>query len=479
MRPTLTKTLVLVVACGFAALSAGGAVPYEEPPVVEAGDLLPAELLKGPHHTVDSGIPTDGFMAYVTIRSDYGVYKTASIEEAATRVHEIYAIAALDDMKRYELAGQAVVEGVRQPFLAAKSVVTRPVETLQNVGDGIGRWFERGKLSLRKAKKKTEEVAEDAKEAYDERRAKRRSARLADQEVRDRAVAEGRDPETAVAEYEHRLRTEKSSGLAAGADAQRKRERIEWAEAQLEKAALKYVGYDKARRQLASQLGVDPYSTNLQLQERLDGMAWALWAGRFGSGFVVPSNDLLTAVTDVNKLVWATRPKDLEVRNRKQMRRMRVDRDVIDAFFDSSFYSTSDRTQMLSDLTTLAGVRDRRHFFHLAAAADTWLLGDYFLHSARLLARAHRERTLVRLVESDETIVAAMSRKGELVLILAVDYLSWTEGLDLVTGAVERQHRAAGFASDVALLVGGGVTAKARQGIEALGWTLEAHKLER
>ncbi|MEM7353608.1 MAG: hypothetical protein AAF657_22615 [Acidobacteriota bacterium] len=449
---------------------------YEEPPTLRADDLLSAGLLKGPHHTVDPEVRTDGFMAYFALRSDYGIYKAASVDEAAIRVREIYAIAALDDMKRHQLAGKGVAEGVKQPFLAAKNVVTRPAETMQNLGKGIGRWVERGKLSLRQAKKKAEESAEDVKETYNERRQARRAAKLAEEEVRERAIAAGRDPDTAVAEYRQRRDAEESSGLAAESDAQRQQERIRWAADKLEKAAYKFIGYDKARRQLAHDLGVDPYSTNLQLQERLDAMAWALWAGQFGSGFVTPSIEALDYAGQVDSLVWASHPKDLEVRNRKQLKAMGVDRDTIDAFFENSFYSTSDRTQMVADLASLDQVAGLSHFFSLAAGADGWLLGAYYRRSAGLLADAHRRRPLDRIFEPGETLVAALSRDGALLLVLAVDYLAWTEGIDLVASGIERQRRAAGFDGNVVLLLGGDLTARARQGVEALGWTLETRR---
>ncbi len=467
-----------LLALGLLAAPAGGAGPYEEPPTLSAAELLPAAMLKGPHHTVDPEAETDGFMAYFTIQSDYGAYRTASIEEAATRVREIQAIATLDDMKRYEVAGQGVAEGVKQPFLVVKNVATRPGETLQNVGEGIGRLIERGKLSLHKAGRKGKKAARGAKDSYDQRRDKRRTNRLAEQEVRDRAAAAGRDPDAAVVEYRRRQEAEGSS-LAAESDAQRQQERIQWAEDQLQKAALKFIGYDKARRLLAQDLGVDPYSSNLPLQERLDAMAWALWTGRISSGFVIPSSNLLSFAQDVDRLVWSSHPKDLEVQNRRQLRGMGVDKRTVNAFFENDFYTTTDRTHMVADLASLSGVRDRRHFFRLAAAADGWLQGTYYRRSARVLARTHVGRRLDRIFEPGETIVAALTRGGVLVLVMAVDHLAWTEGLDLVTGGVERQCRAEGFEGDVVLLLGGDLTSRARRGVEALGWTVETWGLER
>lgn len=266
-------------------------------------------------------------MAYFTVRSDFATYRTASVEETEIRVREIYAIAALDEMKRHEVVGQAVVEGVKQPFLSAKRVVTRPGETLRNVGEGIGRWIGRGRLSLRKAGRSGKQAVDEARNRHRDRR----SARLAEQEIRDRATAEGRDPDAAVVAFRQRRLADDANNPAAGTDARRKQEQIQDVSGEVKKATFR-LGYDKARRHLAQGLGIDPYSTNVELQERLDAVAWALWAGGFATGRVFPSNDLLSRGLAVDSLVWQRHPKDIEVENRKQMRAMGVGIDTVDAF---------------------------------------------------------------------------------------------------------------------------------------------------
>ena len=471
--------------CGFFALAAfclavvpvvaiAQREPYETPlPAPQAEDLLPAELLEGPHHTIEPEGRSDGFMAYFTIQSDFGTYKTGSVEETLTRVREIYAIAALDEMKRHELVGEGVVEGVKQPFLAAKRVVTRPGETVRNLGDGMGRWIGRGRLSLRKLRKKGEKAVGAASDWRQERRA----GESAEQEVRARAVAEGRDPDTEVAAYRERQRSAAAADPAAETDARRKQEQIQSALGTVKKATLRFLGYDTARRQLAQGLGVDPYSTNIQLQERLDAAAWALWSGGFGTGFVLPSTDLLNQVQTVDSLVWQQHPKDLEVENRKQMRRMGVSATTVDAFFENQSYTTSDRAHMVVDMTTLRGVRNRDHLFRMAATAEDALLAGYYRRSARMLARAHATRALRSIAASSERLVAAERVDGSAVWILAADYLAWTEDLDLVIGAVRRELRTEGFEGSLKLLLAGGLTPAAQRGVEAHDWTIQARVL--
>lgn len=470
--PALVAVWIGLLTVPHAEAGSAEGVSYEEPPTLNAAERLPSAWLEGPKHAVDPEVRTDGFMAYFTIHSDYGTYRAAFVEEAATRLREIQAMVVLDDMRRLEAVGKGVVGSVKQPFLAVKNVATQPVETVQNVGEGVGRWVERGKLSLHKLGRRTEQALGDAKEAYGEYREEKRSNRLAEQEVRDRAIAEGQDPELAVAEFEERRAAEEAE-LAESADVQRNQERLEWVEEKLEKASLEHLGYDKARRQLAGDLGVDPYSTNLALQERLDAMAWSLWIGRLAAGFTIPSEDLLSQVESINDLVWKSHPKDLEVQNRKQMKAMGVEKELLEGFFEHPLYNTSDHTHMIADLATLDGVSQRDHFFRLAVAADSKLFATYHRRNASLLAYAHRFHPLDFIVSSSEKILVGMSREGALLLLLPVDHLAWTESLDLLVGAVERKRREVDFDGEVLLLLGGDLTSRARQELEAVGWTVE------
>jgi len=467
-----------LLAVGLLGLS-GAPGSYEEPPVLRAADRLPGDLLAGPHHSVEPEARTDGFMSYYTIRSDYGVYKAASLEEAERRIPEIYAIAALEEMSRAEVAGEALVEGVQRPFLAVKSVVSRPSETADRVGESLGRWVGRTKLGLRKLGRQAKEAAKEAKDSYEERWEERRAQELAEQEVRDRAVAEGRDPEEAVAEHGRRQEADGQSRLAAESDAQRNEERVQRTRAVLEKAVYGFVGYDKARRALARELGVDPYSTNLELQERLDAMAWAYWTGRFATGYAVPSNELVGLAEDVNSLVWAKHPKDLEVENRKELEAIGLVGEVVDTFFDHPYYTVSDRTRIVADLVALDGVADRGQFLDLAVTADSRLIAAFYLRSAEMFAISHARSPLERIVAPTDRLLFALRRSGELLLYLAVDHAAWSETLDLLVGGVEREARKNGFEGTIVLVLAGDLTERARREIESLDWIVETWTLDR
>ncbi|MEM9553147.1 MAG: hypothetical protein AAGC60_02735 [Acidobacteriota bacterium] len=471
---------MLCLAGAVLASATGAAEPYEEPPTLGASDLLPADLLAGERHAIDPEVPTDGFVAYFTIHSDYGTFKAASLEEVHRRVHEIYAIAALDEMSRTEVAGNALIEGAKQPFLAAQNVLTQPGETLSNLGEGLGRWFERGKLSLYNARRKAgetiDEVQERARDRREERRQSRAAEELAEQEIRARALKEGDDPDEAVEAYRRRREAE-ASDEAEQARLAKRQEQLDWASDRLEQAATKYIGYDRARRRLAQELAVDPYSTNLELQRRLDAVAWSVWVGQIGSGYAVPSTELFGYVEDVNDLVWTRHPKDLEVLNRERLEALGAEREVIDAFMDNGSFTATARTTMVAALTSRSDLAHRSHFFRLAAAAESARSAAYFRRCAMMLERF--EGGLDRLIERSEKILAAIDSEGDAVLFLPVDHLAWTESLDLVAASVERHRQAVGFEGEIVVFLAGDLTARARRELGKPGWRIETWGLDR
>ena len=72
-RYKLTHLLAAVAALAIAGSAPRiGAEDYEEPVGLRASKILPAELLRGPHHRVDEKVKTDGFRHIYTLHTDTG-----------------------------------------------------------------------------------------------------------------------------------------------------------------------------------------------------------------------------------------------------------------------------------------------------------------------------------------------------------------------------------------------------------------------
>ena len=74
LRPRVLSVtaLGLVVAATNPSIAASG---FETPPVLQASDLAPRELLWGPRFHVEPEVRTDGLLAKFMIRSDFGEFE--------------------------------------------------------------------------------------------------------------------------------------------------------------------------------------------------------------------------------------------------------------------------------------------------------------------------------------------------------------------------------------------------------------------
>src|SRR6266481_2330351 len=221
---------------------------YEEPPVVNAAELLPASALSGPGFSVQPQVPTNGAMGQYTIvgdqsvfHEDAGTYYVESLDLLKVRLSEIPAIAALDNMSNTDVFAKALASSAVRPVTAAANMVTHPMDTITGLPSGVGDLFSRVSMGAG-------QIASSASNSF-------------------------------------------GSGKAAG---------------QAGNATITALGYDQVRRQLAHQLHVDPYSSDPILTKKLNHVAWVMFSARMtvsAAMMAVPGSMIITAVTVTNDLV--------------------------------------------------------------------------------------------------------------------------------------------------------------------------------
>jgi hypothetical protein len=137
MPRNLTSALALAV-LALSALVSG--TSDEPPPRYSASALLPASVVKGPHHAVNDAVETEGYYHAFALTSDFGPFTAVGRTVLAQRVDEIRAIAALHEVSKSEVflksAGGAVVNLGK----GVAGVVTKPAETAKGVAGGIKRF---------------------------------------------------------------------------------------------------------------------------------------------------------------------------------------------------------------------------------------------------------------------------------------------------------------------------------------------------
>src|SRR6266481_7079345 len=369
MAITVLATVTSMLA-GSAPTHAQAPVGFEAEPVLNAKDLAVPELLKGPHFTVNPKVPVKGFLERFTIRSPYGTFEAHGLHMLAIRVTEVEAIAKLDDLSKTKEFAEAAGKAIARPVTSTVNMIVHPVETVTGFPDGVARLFDRIKLG-------TERVYE-----------------------------------------------------AATAPGQSGGERAEEASKRVGMATITALGFQKERRDLAKSLGVDPYTTNPVLSEKLTDAAWVAFSGRFiiqtATSILVPYSMAMSAVTITNSTVYETPAGDLVNNATVIFGETGASGAQVQAVVQNPQYSLSVLTALAMGIQRLQGVPGRDAIVIFAAAARTQDECRFVAGAVNMLARYHEAVAPIAQVSAPGPILGRTAA-GALIVPMPVDYISWTE----------------------------------------------------
>ena len=410
------RTLLLFVASASLALAQGG---YEGAATFKARAILPPALVKGPHFQVKEDVPTTGYFHDFAITSDYGDMGAEGRSLLRKRVHEIEALTQLDEVSKSEVFLKAAGNSVLNVGKGVASVVADPEATAKGIGGGVKRF---GSNLGRKAKRGTEDATDAAKG----------------------------DGSTSSAE------PQKSSGDKA-ADAGTG-------------AAKSVLGVNSAMRRWAQKLQVDPYTSNEVLRKALDDIAQIDAAGGIAAKVVVPVPMIVGTTASVGGLVWGKDPEALLKLNEQRVARAR--------------HAREGSTRVLQEQGLQAGLPDALHRRALRGQGQG-------LRQLRGHGRGGAERAAGGVLHGERRAAAALPREdagerdparlagaggedadGRAVILLAVDYIRWSEAFEKSLKEILGRAKSELGASRVELHMTGFASAGAKQQLKALGVTL-------
>jgi hypothetical protein len=362
-------TTVLILVGGWVA-HAQAQASYEAEPVLNAKDLATPDLLRGPHFTVDPKVPVKGFLERFTIRSTYGTFEANGLRMLPIRVNEVEAIARLDDLSKTKEFADAAGRAIARPVTSTVNMLVHPVETITGFPDGVGRLFDR--------------------------------IELGSERVYQAATAPGQ-----------------SGG-----------ERATEASKRVGMATITALGFEKERRDLAKSLGVDPYTTNPVLSEKLTNAAWVAFSGRFviqtATSILVPYSMAMSAVTITNTSIYDTPAADLINADTAIFNETGATEQQVQALMQNQQYSLTVLTDLALAIRRLQGVPGRDAVVIFAAAARTQVETRFMAGAVGMLARYHEAVTPIVQISAPGPILGRTGA-GTLVVPMPVDYISWTE----------------------------------------------------
>jgi hypothetical protein len=394
---------------------------FEAAPLLVGAELAPAALLKGPLHAVAEPVQVDGYFGRFVIESKYGKFVVLGVNMLGVRDSELPAIEALQQVQGSQAFQDSLVKAASAPIQLVQSAVNNPMGTVENVGQGVGTVL--GRIGFF-AKSTAQSVADSASD--------RNSAQ----------TPSGLPPAPAG---------EPAPPSFTGDP----------------------FGYNKARREWAKQLKIDPYTTNPVLRPLLDKAAAASFAGSFAvntalGAVSMPVNMVVEFDGTVRDAVWNQPAIDLAQQNESKLLAMGVDGRIVRNFLRNTWFTPTLQTALVTALGTMNSIGGVQSVIDIASQMQGETRARFLVDSIRMLGRYSKsDARLVKLTMSN-MVPVGIERDGTPVAAVAIDYAYWDE-----TAAQFAQRKELHGKRRV-LLVAGAVSARAKQQFERAGVTLRS-----
>lgn len=383
--------------------------PFEDGVQLNASDLLPAEMLRGESHRVRDLAFSDGYMVHFEIDTDFGSFDAVGVPQVKVRIAEAEAIRKLVDTSKGDLFAEGLKRSVEQPIDAVKNIVTHPVDSVKQAPKTVGHFFSKVGGTV------------------------------------ERGV--------------NKIVANKESGEGASA-------------AGIGNAARNAAGFDKAKLETARQLGIDPYTDNVRLQEEIDKVTWAFFAGglplRIGAavasaGVAVAATEMVGIPEDTYVLTQA----ELALRDRRSLAAMGIREADIKEFEIQPNLSITRRHRIVLALEAFPAAGGRGRIVLLANSCETTGQADFLVTALTMLADRQRSGAAIyKQLEVHGRLPAAITTDGLTEVPAPVDYVTWTEQVAAFAGRDD-------LGAAAKLLVHTGTLSKpAAEGFTAAGWQL-------
>ena len=241
------------------------------------------------------------------------------------------------------------------------------------------------------------------------------------------------------------------------------------------------IGFGRAKRQWAYRLGVDPYSSNLQLQTTLNRLAWLSLAG----GMTVPlpliavpggASIALTVTNtsdDMKRELRDETPENIRIRSRKMLvEDFGLDISLADEFVYHSWYSPSQLITIVDALKAMKHAEKKERFISLAVLADTPSEAHSFTRLAVILLAWNKDSGAIKSFLTIEGLALAMNENNDVALPLNIDRGYWTRGAAGLIEAIDAELSRGELYRRKFLLISGNLSSLATRNAEARGWII-------
>jgi hypothetical protein len=232
-------------------------------------------------------------------------------------------------------------------------------------------------------------------------------------------------------------------------------------------------GYNKARRDWARQLNIDPYTSNPVLRPLLDNASAASFAGSFAINTAIGAvsmgaNLVVGFDTDVRDAVWNQPAVDLARQNEARLLAMGVSARTTRDFLRNRWFTPSLQTALVIALGKMGGIAGAESVIQVASQVQGETFVRFLVESVRMLGQTQGKDARLAKIRMSGIVPVGIAEDGTPVIAAAIDYAWWDKA------AAEFAQRKELKAKRRVLLVTGIASDRAKQEFGKAGWTLRS-----
>lgn len=238
-------------------------------------------------------------------------------------------------------------------------------------------------------------------------------------------------------------------------------------------------GQARSRRELAVELGIDPYTFYRPLSEKLDETASVTTAGNWTVSAItslLPGGLIVNAARQADNfrnLIVDSTPSELAERTAATFRSAGVSEAVIAKMAANPFYTVSEKAVIAYRLQAMPGVRDLGLIVSKASEAESRDIAYFQLRRVVLLETYNRTVAGLGDIKLVSGIPVAIRRDGIAAIVLPLDMVAWTQTVAQSFSALHEGLSALPFPpSGADFLITGELTPMAAERIAAFGWDI-------
>jgi hypothetical protein len=392
----------------------------ESAPTLPASELAATALLKGPMHKVADPVAVEGHLGRFVIQSDVGTFNVRGASLLAVRVHELQAIVELRKVQKDSAFTDALAKSAKGVASFAVGAVDDPGKAVETVGKGAGTVLGRvGAL----AQSGASYAGDKATDAVGSRPAPKGAP----------APSGEPEPPSFIGDP---------------------------------------FGYNKARREWAKKLNIDPYTSNPVLRPLLDNAASATFAGNFAvnltmGAVMAPIQYAYSFDETLRDNVWNKPAIDLQKENEEKLVALGVQARTVRDLQRNKWFTPTLQTALAARLAVLGRMEGMESVVKAAASAQGEVRARFLLESLAMLADHHAKAGKLASIRMSNLVPAGIAPDGHVIAAVAIDYGTW----DKDAAAFGQRKEMAGKSRT--LLVAGKLSPRAKQAFEKAGWTVK------